>query len=142
MNLNDIFKQEGLMASHLPNYEFRPQQIQMANAIQEAIQLNRYLLVEAGTGVGKSLSYLVPFIVWSTAFNKKVVISTYTKTLQEQLVKKDLPFLQRILGVDFEFSLCLGGQNYLCLRRLNQGHNYDLFETERACANSANQPLA
>ncbi len=129
MNLNDIFKDDGLLAKHLPNYEFRAEQIQMASAVQEAIQLNRHLLVEAGTGVGKSLAYLISFIKWSTDFNKKVVISTHTKTLQEQLTKKDLPFLQRILGIDFRFALCVGGQNYLCLRRFNQGYNYDLFET-------------
>jgi ATP-dependent DNA helicase DinG len=131
MDLNEVFKEEGLIARHLGNYEFRPEQIQMANAVQEAIQLNRHLLAEAGTGVGKSLAYLVPFINWSTHFKKKAVISTYTKTLQEQLVNKDLPFLHRVLGIDFSFTLCVGGQNYLCLRRLNQGYNYDLFESEK-----------
>jgi ATP-dependent DNA helicase DinG len=130
MDLNDIFKEEGLIAHHLGNYEFRPQQLKMAEAVQETIRLSNHLLVEAGTGVGKSLSYLVPFITWATGVNKKVVISTYTKALQEQLVKKDLPFLQGVLGIDFGFALCVGGQNYLCLRRFNQGLNSDLFETE------------
>lgn len=131
MDLNDIFAEKGLIARHFGNYEYRTEQIQMANAVQEAIQLNRHLLVEAGTGVGKSLAYLVPFIEWSTEFNKKAVISTYTKTLQEQLVNKDLPNLSRVLGIDFKFALCVGGQNYICLRRLNQGSNYDLFDSER-----------
>ncbi len=131
MNINDIFGEKGLIAKHLGNYEYRTEQIQMAGAIQEAIQLNRHLLVEAGTGVGKSLAYLIPFIKWSVEFDKKVVVSTYTKALQEQLVNKDLPLLEHVLGIDFKFALCVGGQNYICLRRLNQGYNYDLFESER-----------
>lgn len=131
MNLEEIFKATGLIARHLKNYEFRPEQIQMAEAVERSITSNRHLVVEAGTGVGKSLAYLIPFIKWSIRFNKKVVISTYTKTLQEQLIKKDLPFLRDILGLNFRFALCLGGQNYLCLRRLNQSFSYDLFEQRR-----------
>ncbi len=131
MNLNDIFKEYGLIAQHLENFEFRPEQAQMANAVQEAIRLNRHLLAEVGTGVGKSLAYLIPFINWAVSFDKKVAVSTYTKTLQEQLVNKDLPFLQRVLGIEFKFALCVGGQNYLCLRRFNQAQKYDLFESDR-----------
>ncbi len=128
MNMDEIFKGIG---RNLTNYEFRPQQIQMAKAVEEAILSNRHLLVEAGTGVGKSLAYLIPFIKWCVRNNKKVVISTYTKTLQEQLIKKDLPFLRGVLNLDFRFALCLGGRNYLCLRRFNQGFSYELFEEER-----------
>ena len=124
-------KNDGLIARHLKNYEFRPQQIQMAEAVEKAITSGRHLIVEAGTGVGKSLAYLVPFIKWSTKFNKKVVISTYTKTLQEQLIKKDLPNLFGILGLNFRFALCLGGQNYLCLRRLESSNGDNLFELDR-----------
>lgn len=131
MNLDNIFNPQGLLARHLENFEFRPQQEQMANAVVFAIESNKHLLVEAGTGVGKSLSYLIPFIMWTKEANKRVVVSTYTKTLQEQLVKKDLPFLKKALNIDFEFTLCMGGQNYLCLRRLYQGFNQRLFESER-----------
>jgi len=131
MDLEQIFKNDGLIARHLENYEFRPEQIQMAEAVERSITSARDLIVEAGTGVGKSLAYLVPFVKWSIRFNKKVVISTYTKTLQEQLIKKDLPNLLGILGLNFRFTLCLGGQNYLCLRRLNQSYHYDLFESDR-----------
>ncbi|MFH1577852.1 MAG: ATP-dependent DNA helicase [Candidatus Omnitrophota bacterium] len=128
MDINDVFKEEGLIAGHLENYEFRAQQVHMAAAVKEAIDLKKHLLIEAGTGVGKSLAYLVPFIEWSSRANQKVAISTYTKTLQEQLIKKDLPFLQAALGIDFKFALCVGGQNYICLRRLNMGYEHDLFE--------------
>ncbi len=131
MNINDIFGENGVIAKHLKTYEFRPQQMIMANAVGSAIELNKHLLAEAGTGVGKSLAYLVPFIKWSKDFSKKIVISTYTKTLQEQLVNKDLPFLRTALNIDFRFALCVGAHNYLCLRRLNRGYNYDLFDTNR-----------
>lgn len=131
MNLEEIFKDTGLIARHLKNYEFRPQQIQMAEAVEKSIASGSHLVVEAGTGVGKSLTYLIPFIKWSESNNKKVVISTYTKTLQEQLIKKDLPFLKDILVFNFRFALCVGGQNYLCLRRLNQSFHYELFEQMR-----------
>ena len=131
MNLDEIFKDRGLIAGYLKNYEFRPEQIQMAQAIEKAARTRKHLLVEAGTGIGKSLAYLIPFIDWSISNNKKVVISTYTKTLQEQLIRKDIPFLKNMLDLDFRFALCLGGQNYLCLRRLNQSFSYELFESDK-----------
>ncbi|MFH1875928.1 MAG: helicase C-terminal domain-containing protein [Candidatus Omnitrophota bacterium] len=97
----------------------------------KAVYGNKHLLVEAGTGVGKSIAYLLPFIKWTVEKDKKVVISTYTKTLQEQLTKKDLPQLKSILGMDFNFALCLGAANYLCLRRLTQNACLDIFSTDR-----------
>ncbi len=102
----------------------------MSEAIDEAIKLNKHLVVEAGTGVGKSLAYLIPFIIYTAGNNKKVIISTYTKTLQNQLCSKDLPFLKRSLGIEFNYALCLGSENYLCLRRLNGKNIYDLFDSD------------
>ncbi|MEA3369379.1 MAG: ATP-dependent DNA helicase [Candidatus Ratteibacteria bacterium] len=128
MDLDGVFKNNGLIARHLKNYEFRPEQIQMAKAVEKAIDSKKHLVVEAGTGIGKTLSYLIPFIHWAVKENKKAVISTYTKTLQEQLVKKDLPFLQKALGIKFKFALCLGGQNYLCLRRFEQNFPGDILQ--------------
>jgi len=129
--LQTIFEATGPIAKHLKDYELRPQQIRMALTIREAIASGRHLLVEAGTGVGKSLAYLIPFIEWTERNDKKVIISTYTKMLQEQLIKKDLPFLKKALSFEIRFALCLGGQNYLCLRRLKKGYHYNLFESER-----------
>ncbi len=126
--LRAIFEEGGLLQKYLTGYECRLQQIQMAEAIQQAIQSNTHLLVEAGTGVGKSLAYLIPFVKWARESKKRVVVSTYTKTLQEQLVKRDLPFLQRVLDMDFKFALCVGTENYLCLRRFRLAHSYDLFD--------------
>lgn len=131
MRLDDIFGQDGLLARYLPGYRGRPQQFEMACAVDKALAAGRHILVEAGTGVGKSLAYLVPLINWVGQSDKRAVVSTYTKALQEQLIKKDLPFLRKTLGVDFSFALCLGGQNYLCLRRLRGGLAYNLFSDDK-----------
>ncbi|MFH1771313.1 MAG: helicase C-terminal domain-containing protein [Candidatus Omnitrophota bacterium] len=112
-------------------FELRPQQVDMLKAVDKAIAKNRHLIVEAGTGVGKSIAYLLPFIKRTIDKDSKVVISTYTKTLQEQLVKKDLPRLKEVLGLDFKFSLCMGSANYICLRRARQNQISGIFESEK-----------
>lgn len=129
MTLEEIFGEKGLLARRLKGYEPRPQQVQMARAVERAIREKSHLLVEAGTGVGKSLAYLIPFALWAIDGKERAVVSTYTKALQEQLVKKDLPFLRDILGVELRFALCLGSDNYLCRRRLAQVQQYGLFES-------------
>ena len=113
-------------------YEHRPQQLEMARAVEQALAAGMHLIAEAGTGVGKSLAYLVPLIRWSQAENCRAVVATYTKALQQQLVEKDLPFLKGVLG-DFRYTLCVGGENYLCLRRfdvLRIGNLYEQNEIE------------
>ncbi len=118
------------IADSFKGFESRPQQIQMAEAVNNALLNKRHLIVEAATGVGKSLAYLLPLIRWIATTNKRVVISTYTKTLQEQLFKRDLPKLRDILDIDFSFALCLGSQNYLCIRRLTQNLEHGIFDSE------------
>jgi ATP-dependent DNA helicase DinG len=127
--IDDIFGEKGLLSHHIARYENRPVQVEMARAIEKIIEDERQLIVEAGTGVGKSLAYLVPFIFWAHRDSMKVLVSTYTKALQLQLMEKDLPFLQAMLGIPFRFALCMGGQNYLCLRRFNQVNSNGLFES-------------
>ena len=99
-------------------FEARPQQMAMAEAIAQAVLKPEHLAVEAGTGVGKTFAYLVPLILIARKQKRPVAVSTYTINLQEQLVFKDLPFLQQHLGLDFKVALCKGRANYLCLRRL------------------------
>lgn len=115
-------------------FEARPQQRQMALAVADAIARRRHLAVEAGTGVGKSFAYLVPLILAAKMKRVQVVVSTYTIGLQEQLMQKDLPFLQRHLGVDFKAVLVKGRGNYLCLRRLARAERMggDLFRADHA----------
>ncbi len=99
-------------------YEARPQQVEMARAVAEALEGDRPLIVEAGTGVGKSLAYLVPLILHARRTGTRALVSTHTISLQEQLVGKDLPLLEDRLGTPFRATLVKGRMNYLCLRRL------------------------
>ena len=114
-----IFSPEGLLAK-ARNFEYRQEQQAMAVAVATALSEESHLVVEAGTGVGKSLAYLVPAILFAVEKKKKAVISTYTINLQEQLVYKDIPILQKLLPVEFEAALWKGRQNYLCNRRLQR----------------------
>ncbi len=108
----------------------------MAKAVEKSFHTGRHLLVEAPPGVGKSLAYLVPlaalFSASPTKCGGRVVISTYTKALQRQLVEKDIPFLNRTLDTKINYALCIGGQNYLCLRRLDQMRQQGLFDQKGA----------
>src|SRR4051812_7400664 len=114
-----IFSPTGIL-SRSKNFEFRPQQQQMAMAVARALQKGEHLAVEAGTGVGKSLAYLIPAILYAKANRKKAIISTHTINLQEQLIEKDLPMLEQVLPVPFAFTMLKGRSNYLCTRRLNK----------------------
>jgi ATP-dependent DNA helicase DinG len=115
----EIFSPKGIL-SRSKNFEFRPQQQEMAVAVAQALANGEHLAVEAGTGVGKSLAYLVPAILHAVANKKKAVISTHTINLQEQLTQKDLPMLEQILPVKFSFTMLKGRANYLCTRRLHK----------------------
>jgi len=117
--VREIFSPSGLL-SRASNFEYRPEQQQMAMAVASALQDRRHLLVEAGTGVGKSFAYLIPAILFAVGQKKKAVISTHTINLQEQLVEKDLPVLKQVLPVDFSFAMLKGRSNYLCTRRLRK----------------------
>jgi len=112
--LQTILGPDGPIAKNHPSYEFRPGQVRMAQAVADAIKQRHHLCVEAGTGTGKTLAYLLPGI--SSA--RRVVISTGTKNLQEQLFFKDVPFLERALGCQFSVCYMKGRSNYLCLKKL------------------------
>jgi ATP-dependent DNA helicase DinG len=103
-------------AGALPGHEDRPEQREMAAAVGAAIRSQRHLVVQAGTGTGKSLAYLVPAL----ALGARVVVSTATKALQDQLAHRDLPQLTRSLGVPFEFAVLKGRSNYICRQRVNE----------------------
>ena len=108
----------GPCAALVPGYENRPGQLQMARAVADAFNRSKHLVVEAGTGVGKSLAYLLPSILWARRNRLPVVVSTNTKNLQTQLYSKDIPTLRRVLKTPFSAALLKGRMNYLCLRRL------------------------
>lgn len=117
--VGELFSPTGLL-SRSKNFEYRPQQQEMAVAVAEALRQQQHLAVEAGTGVGKSLAYLVPAIFYAVAHEKKAVVCTHTINLQEQLADKDLPLLAKILPVKFSFAMLKGRSNYLCTRRLHK----------------------
>ncbi|AZR72403.1 hypothetical protein BBF96_02735 [Anoxybacter fermentans] len=132
-----FFEPGGELSRGLSKYEYRPQQLEMVKTILFAFNNRRHLLVEAGTGTGKSMAYLVPAIFWAVKNNEKVVISTNTINLQEQLFFKDIPLLEKtltpLLPREFKAVLVKGRRNYVCLRKLNfinQGHE-DLKEEEK-----------
>ena len=129
----DILGPSGTTAGSLSGYEERPEQLQMAHAVGDAFNLDRVAIIEAGTGTGKSLAYLVPAILFSRGNEQRVIISTKTINLQEQLIRKDIPYLQRSCGIDFRAVLVKGRGNYLCRRRLkNAIAEPGLFDTAQS----------
>lgn len=108
----------GPFSRYFSGYEQRPQQVEMLRAVTRALSFGQHLMVEAGTGTGKSFAYLVPAALWSLNNDQRVVISTNTITLQDQLVKKDIPDLCQALDIDLRFTVLKGRSNYLCPRRL------------------------
>ncbi len=131
LTLKDIFSPGGIISQHLSGYEYREEQLQMANSVARAFAASEHLVVEAGTGVGKSFAYLIPAVSLAANTNQTVVISTNTISLQEQLVTKDIPFLHQVLPRDFKAVLAKGRSNYLSRRRLNSLLTYErgLFDT-------------
>lgn len=113
-----ILSHGGPFSRYFQHYEERSEQIQMAQAISEAFSMNGHLMVEAGTGVGKSFAYLVPAALFALQNNTRVVISTNTINLQDQLINKDIPDLRDVLGLELRASVLKGRSNYLCPRRL------------------------
>ncbi len=117
--VRSIFAEGGLLAQ-ARNFEYRPQQQEMAAAVARTLEEEKHLVVEAGTGVGKSLAYLIPATLFALENKKKAIISTHTINLQEQLIYKDIPIVKKILPIEFEAALMKGRQNYLCPRRLER----------------------
>ncbi len=113
-----ILEHGGIFSHYFPNYEYRPQQVAMLRSITQALSESHHLMVEAGTGTGKSMAYLIPAALWAMQNNTRVVISTNTINLQDQLVNKDIPDLRDALGIDLRSIVIKGRSNYLCPRRL------------------------
>jgi ATP-dependent DNA helicase DinG len=122
-----VFGTDGLIAKFHDNYEHRPGQIKMAEEIVRAFEEKRHLIVEAGTGTGKTLAYLVPAIAAALGTKKRIVISTGTKNLQEQLMEKDIPFLQQVLPKKFSAAYMKGRSNYACLYRISKAEHQPIL---------------
>ena len=118
LDIRKVFAPDGDVSQSLANFEVRPEQIEMAGAVQQAFLNGRHLAVEAGTGVGKSFAYLIPAVDLAVNGMGRILISTFTITLQEQLINKDIPFLNSCIPQEFTAVLAKGRSNYLCKRRL------------------------
>ena len=124
----EVFGPDGLIAAAHAEYEYRPGQMEMARAVMRAFEEKRHLIVEAGTGTGKTLAYLVPAVAAALGGNGRVIVSTGTKNLQEQLMEKDIPFLQNVLPKPFAATYMKGRNNYLCLNRLARAQSAPVLE--------------
>lgn len=118
LDVQNLLTRGGLISQSMPGFELRAQQVQMASAVQRALLRGRHLTVEAGTGIGKSFAYLIPIVNMVCRGPGKALISTFTITLQEQLINKDIPFLADCMPQTFTAVLAKGRANYLCKRRL------------------------
>ncbi|MBI3764700.1 MAG: DEAD/DEAH box helicase [Chloroflexi bacterium] len=112
-----ILEEDGAFAHAFPHFEHRPQQVEMLRRVARAFSEKKHLMVEAGTGTGKSLAYLIPAIQWAVQNGERVVVSTNTINLQDQLINKDVPDLREALEVDFHAAVLKGRSNYICPRR-------------------------
>jgi DNA polymerase-3 subunit epsilon/ATP-dependent DNA helicase DinG len=113
-----VFLSNGSLQQIIPDYEVRTQQHQMARAVADSFNTHQHLLVEAGTGTGKSLAYLIPAAQWASSNQQHVVISTNTLNLQDQLLRKDIPVVEQIIGQQLRTAVLKGRSNYICPRRL------------------------
>ncbi len=129
--LAEVFSPGGALARVTPHFEVRPQQKRMAECITRAFNEDGVAVVEAPTGVGKTFAYLLPAVLWAVRNKERVVVSTRTINLQEQIMFKDIPLLKKCLGLSFEASLVKGRGNYVCLRKLQRvASEATLFDDE------------
>ena len=131
--LSDVFSPDGLLASSIPGYRLRPQQLEMAERIAAAIAGNKVLVAEAGTGTGKTFAYLVPALL----SGGKVIVSTGTKNLQDQLFSKDIPTVRKVLGSPVQVALLKGRANYLCHYHLERAQDDGRFFSREDAADAA-----
>ncbi|MDD7410801.1 helicase C-terminal domain-containing protein [Fusobacterium gastrosuis] len=135
IDIAPFFEKEGVLAKSIKNFEYREEQKSMALSVQRGINENKKIVVEAGTGTGKTLAYLIPAIKWAIQNQKKIIIATNTINLQEQLLYKDIPIVRSIIDEKFSYALVKGRNNYLCKRLFNEvsikgNVDLDLFGSE------------
>ncbi|MDD7391836.1 MAG: ATP-dependent DNA helicase [Fusobacteriaceae bacterium] len=135
IDIAPFFEKEGVLAKSIKNFEYREEQKSMALSVQRGINENKKIIVEAGTGTGKTLAYLIPAIKWAIQNQKKIIIATNTINLQEQLLYKDIPIVRSIIDEKFSYALVKGRNNYLCKRLFNEvsikgNVDLDLFGSE------------
>lgn len=131
IEIGPYFEEKGMLSQQFPQYEYRHEQYEMAKFIEKGINDDKKVIIEAGTGTGKTLAYLIPAIEWAVINEKKLIVSTNTINLQEQLLSKDIPLIKKVLQHDFTYALLKGRGNYACLKKneqLNKGEFVDLSD--------------
>jgi ATP-dependent DNA helicase DinG len=121
--MQEFFGPGGTLAQRLDDYEFRPSQVRMAHAVHRALEEQNHVIIEAGTGTGKTLAYLLPALV----HGRRILVSTGTKTLQDQIFYKDIPLLESVLGRPIRAAYLKGRNNYLCRLKMETLHTEGLF---------------
>src|SRR4026209_2579290 len=121
--MNEFFGPDGVLEQKLGDYEFRPSQIRMAEAVYEALDGQNHAIIEAGTGTGKTIAYLLPALL----HGRRILVSTGTKTLQDQIFYKDIPLLESIIERPIRAAYLKGRNNYLCRTKLEAAHSEGLF---------------
>ena len=121
--MHEFFGPGGVLEQRLPDYEFRPSQVRMAKAVHEALERQNHVIIEAGTGTGKTLAYLLPALI----HGRRILVSTGTKTLQDQIFYKDIPLLESVIGRPIRAAYLKGRNNYLCRIKLETLHAEGLF---------------
>lgn len=130
IDIKPYFEKNGLLAGVFKEFEYRNEQLEMAQIIEQGLNTETKVIVEAGTGTGKTLGYLIPAIEWSIKNKKRVVITTNTINLQEQLLNKDIPIAKKVIEGDFSYILVKGRGNYLCNRKLSNVATGDIVDFE------------
>lgn len=131
IDITPYFEKTGLLSQVFQGFEYRDEQLHMAKHIEKGLNSETKVIVEAGTGTGKTLAYLIPSIEWAIKNKKRVVISTNTINLQEQLLNKDIPIAKKVIQGDFRYILVKGRGNYLCNRKysnVSMGENINAQE--------------
>src|SRR5215467_12149010 len=123
--MQDFFGPGGTLSQRLEDYEFRPSQVRMAQAVHRALEDQNHAIIEAGTGTGKTLAYLLPALL----HGRRILVSMGTKTLQDQIFYKDIPLLESVLGRQIRAAYLKGRNNYLCRLKLATLHSEGLFST-------------
>src|SRR5262244_1776195 len=121
--MQEFFGPGGTLSQRLEDYEFRPSQVRMAQAVHRALEDQNHVIIEAGTGTGKTLAYLVPALLHGS----RILVSTGTKTLQDQIFYKDIPLLETALGRPIRAAYLKGRNNYLCRLKMETLHSEGLF---------------
>lgn len=128
INIDNFFGENGEIHKKFSGFEIRDEQYEMSKAVEEILNDNRKLIVEAGTGTGKTIAYLLPSLVYAIENGLKLIVSTNTINLQEQLINKDIPLIEKIIDREFRYVIVKGRGNYLCKRKL---YNIDTIENEK-----------